>query len=115
MIVHNMKRLAELQAELAPETTPGAPTEAPFARSIADDIAERTARVAKVAALHAEEVDRDARFPREAIMAAKALGLMGLMAPLSFAADQHAGALSGAIMKAEGGKWKIISGWLAAN
>jgi branched-chain amino acid transport system substrate-binding protein len=39
----------------------------------------------------------------------------GLMAPLSFAADQHAGALSGAIMKAEGGKWKIISGWLSAN
>ncbi len=81
MIVHNLKRLAELQAELAPETALGAPTEAPFARSIADDIAERTARVAKVAALHAEEVDRDARFPREAIMAAKALGLMGLMAP----------------------------------
>jgi acyl-CoA dehydrogenase len=81
MIVHNLKRLAELQAELAPETALGAPNEAPFARSIADDIAERTARVAKVAALHAEEVDRDARFPREAIMAAKALGLMGLMAP----------------------------------
>ena len=39
----------------------------------------------------------------------------GLMAPLTFAADQHAGALSGAIMKAEGGKWKIISGWLSAN
>jgi branched-chain amino acid transport system substrate-binding protein len=39
----------------------------------------------------------------------------GLMAPLSFAADQHAGAPSGAIMKAEGGKWKIISGWLSAD
>ena len=39
----------------------------------------------------------------------------GLMAPLSFSSDQHAGALAGAIMKAEGGKWKIISGWLAAN
>jgi branched-chain amino acid transport system substrate-binding protein len=39
----------------------------------------------------------------------------GLMAPLTFAADRHAGALSGAIMKAEGGKWKIISGWLSAN
>jgi len=38
----------------------------------------------------------------------------GLMAPLSFSADQHAGALAGAIMKAEGGKWKIISGWLSA-
>ena len=63
MIVHNLKRLAELQAELAPETaTGGAPSEA-LARSIADDIAERAARVAKVAALHAEEVDRDGRFP----------------------------------------------------
>ena len=39
----------------------------------------------------------------------------GLMAPISFSAEQHAGSLSGAIMKAEGGKWKIISGWLAAN
>jgi branched-chain amino acid transport system substrate-binding protein len=39
----------------------------------------------------------------------------GLMAPLTFSATQHAGALSGAIMKAEGGKWKIISGWLGAD
>ena len=39
----------------------------------------------------------------------------GLMAPMTFSPDQHAGALAGAIMKAEGGKWKIISGWLAAN
>jgi ABC-type branched-subunit amino acid transport system substrate-binding protein len=39
----------------------------------------------------------------------------GLMAPISFSAEQHAGSLAGAIMKAEGGKWKIISGWLAAN
>jgi branched-chain amino acid transport system substrate-binding protein len=39
----------------------------------------------------------------------------GLMAPLTFSPDQHAGSLAGAIMKAEGGKWKIISGWLAAN
>ena len=39
----------------------------------------------------------------------------GLMAPLTFAADRHAGALSGAIMKAEGGKWKIITGWLSTN
>jgi branched-chain amino acid transport system substrate-binding protein len=39
----------------------------------------------------------------------------GLMAPISFSTDQHAGSLAGAIMKAEGGKWKIISGWLAAK
>jgi branched-chain amino acid transport system substrate-binding protein len=39
----------------------------------------------------------------------------GLMAPVSFAPDQHAGALAGAIMKAEGGKWRVISGWLSSN
>ena len=39
----------------------------------------------------------------------------GLMAPLTFAPDRHAGSMAGAIMKAEGGKWKIISDWLAAN
>jgi branched-chain amino acid transport system substrate-binding protein len=39
----------------------------------------------------------------------------GLMAPLTFSKDQHAGALAGAIMKAEGGKWKIISDWLGTN
>ena len=38
---------------------------------------QRTERVAAVAALHAEDVDRDGRFPVEAITAAKALGLMG--------------------------------------
>ena len=39
----------------------------------------------------------------------------GLMAPLTFSSKQHAGALAGAIMKAEGGKWKIITGWLEAD
>lgn len=39
----------------------------------------------------------------------------GLMAPITFSPDQHAGALAGAIMKAEGGKWKIISDWLQAD
>ena len=39
----------------------------------------------------------------------------GLMAPLTFSKDQHAGALAGAIMKAENGKWKIISDWLGTN
>ena len=40
----------------------------------------------------------------------RAGGLHPGMAP-----DRHAGSMAGAIMKAEGGKWKIISGWLAAN
>jgi ABC-type branched-subunit amino acid transport system substrate-binding protein len=39
----------------------------------------------------------------------------GLMAPITFTANQHAGGQGAAIMKAEGGKWKIISGWLTAN
>jgi branched-chain amino acid transport system substrate-binding protein len=39
----------------------------------------------------------------------------GLMAPLTFAPDRHAGSMAGAIMKAQGGKWKIISDWIAAD
>jgi acyl-CoA dehydrogenase len=46
-----------------------------------DDLAERAERVAAVAALHADEVDLGGRFPVEAITAAKALGLLGVMAP----------------------------------
>ncbi|HZZ88243.1 MAG TPA: acyl-CoA dehydrogenase family protein, partial [Caulobacteraceae bacterium] len=55
---------------------------------LSDDLAQRTERVAAVAALHAEEVDRDGRFPIESITAAKALGLMGLMAPRSLGGEQ---------------------------
>jgi len=78
MTVHNLMRRPELEGadvDLTLEAAQATP------KSIADELAERTTRVAKVAALHAEEVDRDARFPREAITAAKALGLMGIMAP----------------------------------
>ena len=39
----------------------------------------------------------------------------GLMAPLTFSPKQHAGALAGAIMKAQGGKWKIISDFYTAD
>lgn len=35
----------------------------------------------------------------------------GLMGPTTFSAQQHAGNLSGAFMKAQGGKWKVITGW----
>ena len=45
------------------------------------DILARAQRVAAVAALHADVVDRDARFPQEAITAAKEAGLFGLMVP----------------------------------
>jgi acyl-CoA dehydrogenase len=46
-----------------------------------DDIRVRARRVAAVAASHADEVDRDSRFPAEAIAAAKAERLMGVLAP----------------------------------
>jgi len=49
---------------------------------------ERTARVAAVAAKHAVSVDRDARFPREAIDAAKANRLLGLLIPQEFGGDE---------------------------
>lgn len=35
----------------------------------------------------------------------------GMMGATTFAPDQHAGNLSGAFMKAENGKWKVITGW----
>ena len=41
----------------------------------------RAARVAVVAAAHADSVDREARFPAEAMAAAKAEGLLGVLAP----------------------------------
>jgi acyl-CoA dehydrogenase len=81
MTVHNLIRLPEPQVEVAPAGL----FEAPHA--IADDFTERAARVAAVAALHAEEVDRAGRFPVEAITAAKALGLMGLLAPRSLGGE----------------------------
>ena len=81
MTVHNLMRLTEPEVEV----TPAGLFEAP--RAIADDFTERAARVAAVAVLHAEEVDRDGRFPIEAITAAKALGLMGLLAPRSLGGE----------------------------
>jgi acyl-CoA dehydrogenase len=72
MTVHNLMRLTQADVEVTPFAPPDAPV---------DDFAERAARVAAVAALHAEDVDRGGRFPAEAITAAKALGLMGIMVP----------------------------------
>jgi len=45
------------------------------------DLARRIAEVAKVAAANAEAVDKDARYPAEAIAAAKQYGLLGIMIP----------------------------------
>ena len=79
MNVHDLRRLKDV----AP--APVHPLDPP--RLLADELAQRTERVAAVAALHAEDVDRDGRFPVEAITAAKALGLMGLMAPASLGGE----------------------------
>jgi len=48
---------------------------------VRDDLMARARRVAAVAGQYAEVVDREGRFPAEAIAAAKAEGLMGVMAP----------------------------------
>jgi branched-chain amino acid transport system substrate-binding protein len=39
----------------------------------------------------------------------------GLMAPVSFSKEEHAGSLSGAIMKAENGKWQVITEWMKVS
>jgi len=39
----------------------------------------------------------------------------GLSGPVTFTKTEHAGSLSGAMMKAENGKWRIITEWLKAR
>src|SRR4030081_2482253 len=55
-----------------------APSEAGIA---AADLTRRTEVVAAVAAAHAAGVDREARFPQEAIAAARSQGLLGIAVP----------------------------------
>jgi acyl-CoA dehydrogenase len=57
------------------------PADAGSAPAVEEDIRARAQRVAEVAARHADEVDRDGRVPAEAIAAAKAERLMGVLAP----------------------------------
>src|SRR4051812_41267142 len=47
----------------------------------------RARRVGATAARHADAVDREGRFPREAIDAMKAEGLLGAMIPVEFGGD----------------------------
>jgi acyl-CoA dehydrogenase len=47
-----------------------------------DDIAARADAAAEVAALHAADVDLHARFPREAVDALRANGLLGILVPV---------------------------------
>ncbi len=39
----------------------------------------------------------------------------GLMGPITFTKEQHAGSLSCAMIKAENRKWHLITGWLKAS
>lgn len=57
-------------------------------------LTERAARVATVARAYADEVDRDGRFPREAVDAMKAERLLSIQIPTEFGGD---GALTGEI------------------
>lgn len=53
----------------------------------ANRFAARAARVAAIAAEHADSVDRDARFPAEAIAAARAQGILGVLVPEDLGGD----------------------------
>lgn len=50
-------------------------------------VAVRAKRVAAVAALHADDVDREARFPAEAVRALKTERLLGMQIPLQFGGE----------------------------
>ncbi len=50
-------------------------------------LAQRAARAAAVAALHADAVDRDGRFPEEAVAVLKAERLLGLQIPRQFGGE----------------------------
>jgi acyl-CoA dehydrogenase len=77
MAVHALKDTKSAEQPL------GAHDERGDARGPAHDLRQRAARVASIALLHADSVDQAARFPTEALTAAKALGLLGVMAPVS--------------------------------
>jgi len=57
------------------------------AASVAADLAGRTAVVAAVAAAHADAVDRAARFPHEAIAAARSQHLLGIQVPIQLGGE----------------------------
>lgn len=56
----------------------------------ATDLAARAAAVAAIAALHAEAVDRDGRFPEEALAALKSQRLLGAMVPIELGGESAA-------------------------
>ena len=81
MTIHDLKTAAAMTARPAP-----APLDAKLAPA-RDNLIVRAQRVAAVAAQYAEAVDREGRFPQEAIDAARAEGLMGVMAPASLGGE----------------------------
>ncbi|SON57464.1 Acyl-CoA dehydrogenase [Hartmannibacter diazotrophicus] len=52
-----------------------------------ESLSERAREVAAVAAAHADDVDRKARFPHEAIAAMKVKGLLGIMVPAALGGE----------------------------
>ena len=65
-------------------STPLAPVEAlPGVNPCRDDWSARAAVIAEVAARHAQEVDREGRFPAEAVQAMRDSGLLAAWVPQS--------------------------------
>ncbi|MDR3511648.1 MAG: acyl-CoA/acyl-ACP dehydrogenase [Caulobacteraceae bacterium] len=81
MTVHDLRTATTQTARATLAAVPGVPNWRE------DDILTRARRVAAVAAQHADAVDREARFPAEAIAAAKAEGLMGVLAPAALGGE----------------------------
>jgi acyl-CoA dehydrogenase len=71
MTVQDLSAVSDSGARLAPLS----------AHDFNEEQLERARRVAAVAAVHADVVDREGRFPAEALAAARAEKLLGLMAP----------------------------------
>ncbi|WP_232629366.1 acyl-CoA dehydrogenase family protein [Methylobacterium sp. Leaf118] len=63
------------------------PMSVPPEAATATDLAARAAAVAAVAALHAEAVDRDGRFPAEAVAALKSQRLLGAAVPIELGGE----------------------------
>jgi len=75
-------------AEAAPDAAPGSLVAATNLRAAsAADLTARAGTVAAVAAAHVEAVDRDSRFPDEAIAAARAARLLGIAVPRELGGD----------------------------
>ena len=55
---------------------------------VRDTLASRAARVAAIAAAHADDVDAASRFPQEALDAARAEKLLGIMVPAALGGEQ---------------------------